>query len=65
LHRVKVGKTIRSLEKRNYYRGKYTIIRMNESWFIIYRSSNKSGARDGNSGGLSEGTIMSLSGRNE
>lgn len=35
---------------------------MNKSWFIIYRSSNKSSARGGNSGGLSEGTIVSLEG---
>jgi hypothetical protein len=42
-----------------------TIIRMNDSWFIIYQSSNKSSARDGNSGGLSEDTIMILTGWNE
>jgi len=42
-----------------------TISRMNESWFTIYGSSNTSGARDGNIGGLSEDTIVSLSGRNE
>jgi hypothetical protein len=65
MHTVKFGKTIRSLEKRNYIGKSTTTLKMNEFWFITYRSSNKSGARDGNIGALSEGTITSLSGSNE
>jgi hypothetical protein len=65
LHEVKVGKKFEIL-KREITAGKNTtIIRMKESCFIIYRSSNKSGARDVNSGGLSRGTIMILTGWNE
>jgi len=62
---LKLEKNFSVLKRGNTAGKNTTIIRKKEFWFIIYRSSNKSGVRGGNGGSLSESTIMSLSGRNE